>query len=35
MCIDFEDSVDLVKNDMRVLESITEIIWMGINKGRI
>lgn len=32
-CINFEDSKKSVQNEMRALESTTERIWMGINKG--
>lgn len=32
-CLNFEDSKKSVQNEMRVLESTTERIWMGINKG--
>lgn len=35
VCINFEDSEELVKNLMRIPESVTETIWMEINKGRI
>ena len=33
-CINFKDSEEVVKKEMRVVERITERIWMGINKGR-
>ena len=32
-CINFEISMEVVKNEVSVLESTAERVWVGINKG--
>ena len=33
-CINFEIAEEVVKNEVSILESTTERIWLGIKKGR-